>query len=127
MVGIADQVGESNGAGWIFPRRNWPKDAVLSMDCNPLQLDLGARIVEGHLKVDRQLPDGILPPRRAFVEDTHDSSLPKMLGIVHVTEDVLCSMVAQNSICDSVDDCSPPLFLPSTFVGITNNDNLRKM
>ena len=48
------------------------------------------------------LPDGILPPRRASVEDTHDDSLQKMLGIVHITEDVLCSLVTQNSIRDSV-------------------------
>jgi hypothetical protein len=97
-----------------FSRQNWPKDAVLSMDCNPLQLDLGARIVGGHLKVDRQLPDGILPPRRASVEDTHDDSLQKMLGKFHVTEDVLRSMVNQNSIRNSVDDCAhliPPINL----------------
>jgi hypothetical protein len=98
----------------VFSRRNWPEDAVLSMDCDPLQLDLGARIVGGHLEVDRQLPDGILPPRRASVKDTHHGSLQKMLGIVHVTEDVLRSMVAQNSIRNSVDNCAhliPPVNL----------------
>ena len=112
MVGIADRVGKSNGAGWVFPRRNWPEDAVLYMNCDPLQLDLGA--LGGHLEVDRQLPDGILPPRRVSVEDTHDSSLQKMLGIVHITKDVLCSKVAQNSIRDSVDICAhlvPPINL----------------
>ena len=59
------------------------------MDGDPLHLDLGARIVGGHLEVDRQLPDSILPSRRASVEDMHDGALQKILGIVHVAEDVL--------------------------------------
>ena len=61
MVGIADQVGESNEAGFFF-HRNWPKDAVLSMDCDPLQLNLGAPIVGGHLKVDVSFQMAFFPP-----------------------------------------------------------------
>ena len=41
------------------------------MDGNPLQLDLGARIVGGHLEVNCQLPDGILLHWHASIEDTH--------------------------------------------------------
>ncbi len=59
MVGIANRVRESHGAVRVFSRRNWPEDAVLTMGDHPLQLNLGA--VGGHLEVDRQLPDGILP------------------------------------------------------------------
>ena len=53
MVQIANPVGESNGAGWFFPRWYWPKDAALSIDSNPLQLNIGAWIIGGHLEVDR--------------------------------------------------------------------------
>jgi len=70
------------------------------MDVHPLQLDLGA--VEGHLEVDRQLPDGILPPRRVSIEETHDGALQKMFGIIHIAEDVLSSMVAKNSVRDGM-------------------------
>ncbi len=87
---------------------------MLLMDGDPLQLDLGARIAGGHLEVNRQLPDGILPPQGTSIEDTHDGSLQNMLGIVDVAEDVLRGMVTQNSFFDSVDDCAhlvPPVNL----------------
>ena len=45
-----------------------------------------------------QLPDGILPPWCAFVKDIHDGALKESLGIVYVAIDVLCGMVAQNSV-----------------------------
>ncbi len=53
------------------------------MDDHPLQLNLGA--VGGHLEVDHQLPDGILPPRLASIKETHNSFLQKVLGIVELT------------------------------------------
>ena len=86
----------------VFSHRNWPKDAVLTMDVHPLQLNLSA--VGGHLEVDCQLPDSILPPWRASIEETHDGALQKVLGIVHIPEDVLRGMVAQSSVGDSVDN-----------------------
>jgi len=46
-----------------------------------------------HLEVHRQLPDGILPPRRAPVKDIYDGALKERLGIVYVAVDVLCGMV----------------------------------
>ncbi len=67
---------------------------MLTMDDHPLQLNLGA--VGGHLEVERQLPDGILPPRRASTEETHDGSPKKVLGIVDIAKDVLRSMVAKD-------------------------------
>ena len=85
---------------------------MLTMDVHPLQLNLGA--VGGHLEVDRQLPDGIFPPRRASIEETHDGSLQKVLGIVDIAKDVLCGMVAKSSVRDSVDDRThlvPQVFL----------------
>jgi hypothetical protein len=62
MVELADQVSEVDGAFWISTGQNQPEGAVLLMDGNPLQLDPRRSFVGGHLKVDRQLPDGILPP-----------------------------------------------------------------
>jgi hypothetical protein len=64
------------------------------MYVDPLQLDLGAWDIGGHLEVNRQLPDGILPPRRTSIEGTHDAALQKVLRIVDVAEDVLCGMIA---------------------------------
>jgi hypothetical protein len=52
----------------------------------------------------RQLPDGILPPWRAPVEDINNSALHKILAVVDIAVDVPCGMVAQNSVCDGVDD-----------------------
>ncbi len=46
-----------------------------------------------HLEVHRQLPDGILPPRRAPVKDIYDGALKERLGIVYVAVDVLRGMV----------------------------------
>jgi len=54
--------------------------------------------------LNRQLPDGILPPRRASVKDIHDGALKESLGIVYAAVDVLRGMVAQNSVQDGVDD-----------------------
>jgi len=108
----AQVVDESHGAVRVFSRRNCPEDAVLTMDVHPLKLNLGA--VGGHLEVDRQLPDGILPPRRASIEETHDCSLQKVLGIVDIAEDVLRGMVAKSSVRDGVDDRAhlvPQVFL----------------
>ena len=62
VVGLTDQVGEIDGALWVFTSRNRPEGAMLSMDGNPLQFDSERRIFGGHLEVNRQLPDGILPP-----------------------------------------------------------------
>ena len=75
---------------------------MLSMDGNLLQFDSERRIFGGHLEVDRQLPDGILPPRRAPIKE--DGALKECLGIVYVAIDVLRGMVAQNSVRDGVDN-----------------------
>jgi hypothetical protein len=72
------------------------------MDVHPLQLNLGA--VGGHLEVDRQLPDGILPPRRTSIEETHHGSLQKVLVIV--------------DLFATAWTIAPTLFLRSFFVGI---------
>ena len=77
---------------------------MLTMDVDPLQLNIGARIVGLHLEVDRQLPEGILPPRRASIKDIHDGALQKMLGIGDIPEDVLRGMVAKSSVCDGLDN-----------------------
>ena len=58
----------------------------------------------GILKSNRQLPDGILPPRRASAKEIHDGTLKDHLGIVYVAVDVLRGMVARNSVRDGVDD-----------------------
>jgi len=85
------------------------------MDVHPLQLNFGA--VGGHLEVDRQLPDGILPPGCASIEETHDGSLQKVLGIVDIAGDVLCGMVAKSSFTAAW-TIAPASFLGSFFVGI---------
>jgi hypothetical protein len=59
-----------------------------------------------HLEVDRQLPDGILPPRRAPIKDIHDGALKECLGIVYIAVDVLPGMFAQNSVQFGVEDCA---------------------
>ncbi len=66
-----------------------------------------------HLEVDRQLPDGILPPWLAPVKDIYDGALKERLGIVYVAVDVLCGMVAQNSVRDGVNDRAHLLILNS--------------
>ena len=38
------------------------------------------------------------------IEETHDSSLQKVLGIVDIAKDVLRGMVAKSSVRDGVDD-----------------------
>ena len=86
------------------------------MDVHPFQLNLGT--VRGHLEVNHQLTDVILPPRCASIEETHDDSLQKVLGIVDIAKDVLRGMVAKSSVCDGVDDRTPASFLGSFFVGI---------
>ncbi len=89
-----------------FIGRNRPEGAMLPMpmDVDPTRFDSRHRIFGGHLEVDRQLPDGILPPRRALVKDIYDGALKERLGIVYVAVDVLHGIVAQNSVRDSVDD-----------------------
>ena len=77
---------------------------MLSMDSNPLQFDSERRFFRGHLKVHRQLPDGILPPGRASVKHIYDGALKERLVIVYVAVDVLRGTVAQNSVQDGVDD-----------------------
>jgi hypothetical protein len=59
-----------------------------------------------HLEVHCQLPDDILPPRRAPVKikDIYDGALKERLGIVYVAVDVLRGIVAQNSVRDGVND-----------------------
>ncbi len=71
-------------------------DAMLSMNGDPLQLDPWRSFVGGHLKVDRQLPDGVLPPWHASIEDIHDGALNDFLCIVYIPITDLCSVVAQN-------------------------------
>ncbi len=77
---------------------------MLSMDGDSLKLDTERRIFGGHLEVDRQFPDGILPPRCVPIKDIHNGALKECLVIVYVAVDVLHSMVAQNSVQDGVDD-----------------------
>ncbi len=60
--------------------------------------------LEGISKSNHQLPDGILPPRRASVKDIQDGALKEHLGIVYGAVDVLRGMVAQNSVQDGVND-----------------------
>ena len=72
------------------------------MDVDPLQLNNGTQIIGWHLEFNRQLPDGILPPRRASIKDTYDGALQKMLGIVDIPEDVLPGMVVKSSDRDGV-------------------------
>ncbi len=98
-------MGTARGRSWVgFSHRIWPNDAVLTMDIDPLQLNIGARIVGWHLEVDRQLPDGILPPQRTSIKDTHNGALQKILGIVDIPEYVLCGIVSKSSVRDGVDD-----------------------
>ena len=76
----------------------------MPMDVDPTRFDSRHMIFGGHLEVDRQLPDGILPPRRALVKDIYDGALKERLGIVYVAVDVLRGIVAQNSVRDGVND-----------------------
>ena len=71
---------------------------MLSMNGDPLTFYSKRRIFGGHLEVDHQLPDGILPPRRVPIKDICDGALKECLGLVYVAVDVLCGMVAQNSV-----------------------------
>jgi len=87
VVGLADRVGEIDGALWVFTSRNRPEGAMLSMDGDPLKSDS-----------ERKLPDGILPPWREPIKDIHDGALKECLGIFYIIVDVLRSMVAQNSV-----------------------------
>ena len=77
---------------------NRPEGTMLLMDADPRQFNSECRFVREHLEVDHQLPDGILPPRRASVKDIHDGALKERGGIVYVAVDILCGMVAQNSV-----------------------------
>ena len=99
-------IGYGASAGELIEFISWnrPKGAMLSMDGNPLKFDSKRRFFGGHLKVHLQLPDGILPPGRAPIKDIHDGALKESLGIVYVAVDVLCGIVAQNSVRDGVDD-----------------------
>ncbi len=121
VVGLADRVGEIDGALWVFTSLNRPEGAMLSMDGDPLQFDSERRIFGGHLEVNRQLPDGILPPQRAPIKDIHDGALKECLGIVYIAVDVLCSMVSQNSVRDGVDDRAH--LIPQVNLDIANNDD----
>ena len=58
----------------------------------------------GILKSNRQLLDGILPPRHASVKEIHDGTLKDYLGIVYVAVDVLRGMVTRNSVRDGMDN-----------------------
>ena len=89
-----------------FIVRNWTEGAMLPMeDVDPPRFDSRHRIFGGHLEVDRQLSDGILPPRHGPVKDMYDGALKERLDIVYVAVDVLRGMVvAQNSVRDGVDD-----------------------
>jgi hypothetical protein len=72
LVGLSDLVSEEDGALGVIPGWNRLKGAVLSKDCDPLQLNPVCSVVGGHLKVDRQLSDIILPTRHVPVEDIHN-------------------------------------------------------
>jgi hypothetical protein len=102
MVGLGNQVSEIYRALWVFTGQNRPEDAILSIDGDPLQLDPKRSFIRGHLKVDRQLLDGILPPWHAPIKYIHDSALNECLGIVYIAVDVPHGMVAQNSVHDSM-------------------------
>jgi hypothetical protein len=62
MVGLSNQVSGIDGVLWVFIGWNQPKDAVLLIEDNPLQLNSKRSFVRGHLEVNHQLPDGILYP-----------------------------------------------------------------
>jgi len=74
----------------------------------------------GILKSNRQLPDGILPPRHASIKDIHDDALKEHLGIVYVAVDVHRGMVAW-TLFERAWTITPTSFLGSTF-SIANND-----
>jgi hypothetical protein len=93
------------------------------MNGNPLQLDPGQSFVGGHLKVDRQPPDGILPPRHVLIRDIHDGALNKCLGIIYIPINGLCGVVSQDFFKMGW-TITPTLFLGLTFV-IANNDNIK--
>jgi hypothetical protein len=88
---------------------------VLTMDVHPLQLNLGA--VGGHLEVDRQLPDGILPPWHASIEESHDSAQQKVLRVVHIAKDVL-AVWSLRTLFATAWTIAPTLSLGSFFDGI---------
>ena len=94
------RVGYGASAGELieFIGQNRPKGAMLSMDGDPLKFDSKRRFFGGHLEVDHQLPNGILPPRRAPVKNIHNGALKECLGLFYVAIDVLRGMVAQNSV-----------------------------
>ena len=79
---------------------------MLLMDDKPLKFDSEHRFFGGHLKVDSQLPDGILLPRCTPAKHIHDGALKKCLGIVYIAVDVFCGIVAQNSVRDNKDNCA---------------------
>ena len=57
VVGLADQVGEIDGALWVFTSRgNRPEGAMLllAMDSDPLKFDSEHSIFRGHLEVNRK-------------------------------------------------------------------------
>ncbi len=62
---------------------------MLPMDVYPPRFDSRHRIFEGHLEVDRQLPDSILSPWRASIKDIYDGALKERLGIVYVAIEIL--------------------------------------
>ena len=76
---------------------------MLTVDIRPPKHGRGHRIIRGHRKIHRQLPDGILPPRRATIKHLHDSALKKVLGKISAKY-VLRAVVAKNSIGGSMDD-----------------------
>ncbi len=116
VVGIVDRVRESHGAVRVFSRPNWPKDAVLTMDDHPLQLNLGA---VGGLEVDHQLTDGIFPPRRASIKETQDGFLQKVLGIVELTlPKMFFAVWLLRALFATAWTIAPTSFLGSFYVGI---------
>jgi len=60
----AKAIGYGARAGELieFIGRNRPEGEMLSMDVDPHRFNSKRGFVRGHLEVDRQLPDGILPP-----------------------------------------------------------------
>ena len=93
--GDAKAIGYGARAGELieFIGRNRPEGEMLSMDIDPHQFNSKRGFVRGHLEVDRQLPDGILPPPTRVRQ-----RLKERLGIVNIAIDVLHGMVAQNSV-----------------------------
>ena len=65
------------------------------------------------MKSNRQLPDGILPPRRAPAKDIYDGALKERLGIVYIAvDDVRAPWSESLSLNNEVNNCVSVSFVP---------------